>query len=185
MHQNEPVKASAMLPSFHPSSSSLPFFLLLLIWFLLSPPLLSGDCCRCLSPLTFTPHLLRVRNVCVNPIQIISRRERATTRRCQWQFHPPRASGLECGACSRKLSDCIWICADLLAAQRKEKITCRRITRLSPVFLLPLSFNDCFQRVLRDRWRFSKLLWPLLEGNRERRASKVQPRFRVSDRQEV
>lgn len=95
MHQNEPVNASDMLPFFHPSSSSLPLYPVLLICFFLSPPLLSADCCRCLSLLTFTPPPPSpgsVRNIRMDPIQIISgrerERERGTTRRCQWQFNP-------------------------------------------------------------------------------------------------
>lgn len=67
---------------------------------------------------------LSVRNVCTNSIQIISRKERAT-RLCQWQFNPWWARCMQCCACSRKLSDCIWIRADLVAAQllREENYT--------------------------------------------------------------
>lgn len=87
---------------------------------------------QCLLVLTFPfPSLpstcsssLGVRNVCTNSIQIISRKERAT-RLCQWQFNPWWARCMQCCACSRKLSDCIWICADLSAARllREENYT--------------------------------------------------------------
>lgn len=55
------------------------------IVFLFSP-FLSPSACSFL-PLFLSPFHC-VRNVYMNPIQIISRRERATTRLCQWQFNP-------------------------------------------------------------------------------------------------
>lgn len=82
----------------------------LLFWFLfisplpVSPPPPPPPCSlrlsQCLSVLTFSSpqHLLFlslflspfhcVRNVYTNPIQIISRKEGAKTRLCQWQFNP-------------------------------------------------------------------------------------------------
>lgn len=76
------------------------------------------------SPPPSLPSSLGVRNACTNSIQIISRKERAT-RLCQWQFNPWWARCMQCCACSRKLSDCIWICADLSAARllREENYT--------------------------------------------------------------
>lgn len=91
----------------------------------------------------------------------------------------------------RKLSDCIWICADLVAAQRKEKITPRRITRFSlSVFLLPLSFNVCFRRVSGGSpgCNFAGARFPVFPGwvfetfGRESRADRLsgpRRRFRV------
>lgn len=74
--------------SFYLSSYSLPLCLwLLLCLSVLTFPLLHRRFLPSFLPLFLSP-FHRVRNVYMNPFQIISRKQGATRRLCQWQFNP-------------------------------------------------------------------------------------------------
>lgn len=107
------------------------------------------------SPLPHPPlHLLHVRNVCMNPIQIISRREREQ----QQDVVDGNLIRGEQGVCNAAHvpGSCliafglvqIW---SLLREKSKLPSDGSLLFR-SRFFRLPLSFNVWFQRVLRERW---------------------------------
>lgn len=86
----------------------------------------------------------------MNPIPIISSEEKksekkrewegerqtATTGLCQWQFNPQWARCMYYCACSGKLSDCIWICADLVAAYLSQVSGAKNYTNGDSRFIL-------------------------------------------------